>query len=71
MDDPEAERFEQEALRLLRDMARLWERMRFYQPWDRSETEEEAQEIDRLYVELGKLTAAVLSHRVGEFGRLK
>jgi hypothetical protein len=39
-------------------MARLWERMRFCQPWDKLETAEEQQEINRMYVELGKLVEA-------------
>jgi hypothetical protein len=52
------QRHHQEAHRLLRDMARLRERMRFLQPWDRPETDGERQEIRRLYVELGKLTEA-------------
>lgn len=50
-------------------MARLYERMRFFEPWDRPETEEEHQEIRRLYVELGKLTEAY--SRIWRYGDIK
>ena len=56
MDDREAGR--QEAHRLLREMARVREHMRFFEPWDRPQTKRETEEFNKGYLELGRLAAA-------------
>lgn len=57
MDQPAEETLRQEAARLRKEMDRLEQELQSVHPFDRAATDSEQREIDRLWVEMGRVGA--------------